>query len=71
MVQAVQDLQLEAMAKILLHSLKVALVRHCVRLHAVVAKVALATPEMMQPIRLVVQAALLRLPLTMPYIQPF
>lgn len=70
-VQAVQDLQLEAMAKILLRSLKAALVRYYVRLHVVVAKAALATPEMLQPIRLVVQAALLRLPRTMPYIQPF
>lgn len=62
---------LEAMAKILLRSLKAALVRYYVRLHVVVAMAALATPEVLQPIQLVAQVALLRLQLTMPYIQPF
>ena len=58
-VQVVQDLPPEALEEILLHSLKVALVWHCVRLHAMAALVALDTPEMPQPIQLAVQAALL------------
>ena len=60
---AVQDLLLEALEMILLHYLEIALVQQCMKLHAMVAKAAPATLEMQQPIRLVVQAALLALTL--------
>ena len=67
----VKNFQLDMMEGVLLRSLKAALVRYYVRLHVVVAKAALATPEMLQPIRLAAKVALLRLPLTMLHIQPF
>ena len=51
MVQAVQDLPPEALEGVLLHSLKIALVRHCVQLYVAAATVAPATPETLQPIR--------------------
>ena len=51
------DFPPEAPEELLLQSLKVALVRHCIRLHVVAAKAALATPETLQPTRLVAQAA--------------
>ena len=56
-VRAGQDLQMEAPEEILLQSLKVALVRHCVRLHARAGKAVPATSEMKQLIRLVVKVA--------------
>ena len=65
------DFPPEALAKILLRSLKAALVQQCVQLHAVAAKAALATLETQRPIQLAVQAALLRLPLPAPYTQKF
>ena len=55
------DFPPEAMEQILWQHLKLAPVRQCVELHAVVASAATATPEMQQPIRLVVQAARLTL----------
>ena len=56
-VKAVQDLPLEPLEEILSQSLKIVLVQHCVRLHARAVKAALATPEMLQLIRLVVKVA--------------
>ena len=56
-VKAVQDLPLEPLEAILLQSLKIALVQHCVRLHARAVKAAPATPEMLQLIQLVVKVA--------------
>ena len=56
-VRAVQDLPLEPMEEILSQSLKIALVQHCVRLHARAVKGALATPEMLRLIQLVVKVA--------------
>ena len=53
----VQDLQMEPLEEILLQSLKIDLVQHCVRLHARAVKVAPATLEMQQLIRLVVKVA--------------
>lgn len=60
-VLAVQDLPLEVLEQSLKQSLKLALVQTCIELHAMAAKAALVTPEMLQPIRLAVQAALLTL----------
>ena len=56
-VKAVQDLPLEPLEEILLQSLKIDLVQHCVRLHARAVKAAPATLEMQQLIRLVVKVA--------------
>ena len=61
----VPDLPLEALEEILLQRLKIALVQYCVRLHAMVAKAALATSEMMQPMQLVVQVAMLGVTIAM------
>lgn len=58
-VKAGTDSPLEALEGVLLHSLKVALVRHCVQLYALVAKAVPAMLEMKQLIRLVAQAELL------------
>ena len=58
------DFPLEALEQILQQRLKLALVRQCVRLRAVVAWVAPAIPEMQQQIQMAVQAARLQLPLT-------
>ena len=58
-VKAGTDSPLEALEVVLLHSLKVALVRHCVQLYALVAKAVPAMLEMKQLIRLVAQVALL------------
>ena len=74
-VKVVQDLQLEALADILLHSLKAALVSCYMRLHVVVAKAAPVMLEMLQPMRLVAQAAVFGLPVTTIHttihVQPF
>ena len=56
-VKAVQDLPLEPLEEILSQSLKIALVQHCVQLHARAVKAAPATLEMQQLIRLVVKVA--------------
>ena len=56
-VKAVQDLPLEPLEAILLQSLKIALVQHCVRLHARAVKAVPVTLEMQQLIRLVVKVA--------------
>lgn len=69
-VKAGTDFPLEALEQILQQRLKLALVRQCVQLHAVVARVAPATPEMQQQIQMAVQAALLQLPLTAVNILP-
>ena len=56
-VKVVQDLPLEPLEAILLQSLKIDLVQHCVRLHARAVKAVLVTLEMQQLIRLVVKVA--------------
>ena len=56
-VKAVQDLPLEPLEAILLQSLKIALVQHCVRLHVRAVKAVPVTLEMQQLIRLVVKVA--------------
>ena len=52
------DFPPEALEELLLQSLKIALVRQCVKLYAEAAMAALATPEMQQQIQLAVQAAM-------------
>lgn len=64
------DFPPEAPEELLLQSLKVALVRHCIRLHVAAAKVAPATPETLQLIQLVAQAAVFGSVTTI-HIQPF
>ena len=56
-VKAVPDLPLEALEAILLQSLKIDLVQHCIRLHARAVKAVPVTLEMQQLIRLVVKVA--------------
>ena len=50
-VRVVKNFQMEALEGVLLHSLKIAMVRHCVQLHVAAARAAPATPETLQPIR--------------------
>ena len=50
-VMVVKNFQMEALEGVLLHSLKIALVRHCVQLCVAAAMAAPATPETLQPIR--------------------
>ena len=56
-VKAGTDLQLEPLEEILLQSLKIVLIKHCVRLDVVVVEAALVTHETQQQIQLAVQAA--------------
>ena len=64
------DFPPESPEELLLQSLKVALVRHCIRLHVAAAKVAPATHETQRPIQLVAQAAVFGSVTTI-HIQPF
>lgn len=52
------DFPPETLEELLLQSLKIALVRQCVKLYAEAAMAALVTPEMQQQIQLAVQAAM-------------
>ena len=52
------DFPPEALEELLLQSLKIALVRQCVKLYVEAAMAALVTPEMQQQIQLAVQAAM-------------
>lgn len=64
------DFPPEAPEELLLQSLKVALVRHCIRLHVAAAKVAPAIPETLQLIQPAAQAAVFGSVTTI-HIQPF
>ena len=57
-VKAGTDFPPEALEELLLQSLKIALVRQCVKLYVEAAEAVMVTPEMQQQIQLAVQAAM-------------